>query len=127
MTTTPADDGTIDITNLVETMKATFVTAGKDYLMGLVLAIPGIGSIASWFIKVLFGDAITWLLNQLTGWAVLEAFFINTAIRKASQAGDYVAAVAAKNNLPPTASDDDYEKMERAEMVAFSDFVRITN
>lgn len=122
-----SDDGTIDITNIVSAMKDTFVLSGKDYILALALAVPGIGPVAAWFIKVFLGPFISWALRKLSDWAVMQAFFMNTAIRKASQAIDYETAVNAKNNLPPTATDAEYERAERAEILAFNNFVRVTN
>jgi len=120
-------DGTIDLTEVVEKMKSTFVVAGKSYLVNAALAIPGVGPVAAWFIKVLFGPAIEWVLEKLTNWTAMQAFFLNTAIRKGAQASDYVLAVAAKEALPPTATDDEYERAEQNEILAFDRFVSIAN
>lgn len=118
---------TIDITEVVEQMRSTFVLAAKAYIMGLLLAIPGVGPFAVWFIKVFGGAFINWLLNTLSNWGVMQAFFLNTAMRKASQAIGYTDKVKAKNNLPPTATDEEYEKAELEEIQAFNNLVLVTN
>ena len=117
--------GTIDITNTVESIKTTFVTAATAYIYGLeVAAVPEVGLP---IISQLDQAAVKGILNALTGWALLEAFFLNTAIRKASQAQDYVEAITAKNALPPTASQEVYAKAEAAEIAAFRNFVLLGN
>lgn len=121
------ENGTIDITDVVEKMKETFVLAAKQFLVNSALAIPGIGAIAAWFIKVLASEAIEWGLRKLSNWSVMQAFFLNTAIRKGAQAADYVKTVAAKESLPPTATDEDYYAAEQAEILAFDRFVSLTN
>ncbi len=120
------DDGTIDLTDVIEKMKTTFVLAAKDYLVLQALAVPGLGTIAAWFVRVLGSAAIDWTLNKLANWTVMQAFFLNTAMRKLSQAKEYVIAVNEKENLSD-ASEVDYEKAERKEIDLFIDFVRISN
>lgn len=121
------DSGTIDITDLVEKLRRTFVKAAKAYLMGLALAIPGLGWLATFAIKVFLGGAIDWVLNVLSKWEVMQLFFLNTAIRKASQSVDYVSAVAGVGSLPSNVSDEVYANAEQAEINAFYNFVRVTN
>lgn len=70
---------------------------------------------------------IRWVAETISASAMMQGFFINTAIRKSSQASDYVLAVHARVNLPPTATDAEYERAERAEILAFNNFVRVTN
>lgn len=53
------------------------------------------------------------------------AFFTNTAIRKASQAADYITAVDQKESLGDV-SDEVYEKAELLEILTFSNLVRVT-
>lgn len=99
----------------------------KNYLIGLALAIPGLGPFVYWLIKTFAGTVLDWILNALTKWEVMQAFFLNTAIRKASQAQDYVDMVNKKNSLPENATDAEYEKAEAAEIAAFTAFVSVTN
>lgn len=120
-------DGTIDLTNLVDKMKATFILAGKQFIIAEALAIPGLGPFAVWVIKNILDSAIEWALTKLSNWPYMQAFFWNTAIRKASQADDYIDKINYRESLPTIASDDEYEKAERAELEAFDRFVRVTN
>lgn len=120
-------DGTIDITNTVSNMSDTFVTLAYNYLTGLALAIPGIGPVLTWFIKIFAGPLIKWGLEKLVVWSVMQAFFMNTAIRKASQATDYTEAMKIKLGLPEDVSDEEYANAEAAEMHAFVNFVMVTN
>lgn len=121
------NDGTVDITDLVENMRSVFVQWASTYLWGLLIAVPGLGWIAAPILKVLFGAALKWLLTKLSQSAVMLAFFLNTAIRKASQASDFADAVKHRKSLPTNASEEEYEKAERAQMLAFNRFVRVTN
>lgn len=122
--TSPPTD-TIDITNLVTSLKTTFINWAVAYIYGLEVAaepwvgLPIISSIDRMIVKAL----ITYLVNS----AIMEAFFLNTAVRKASQAQDYVDAIAAKAALPPTTSQANYQLAEQAEMTAFRNFVMVTN
>lgn len=120
-------DGTIDLTDIAEKMKATFVIAGKEFLLAQALAIPGLGPFAAWAIRNLAASAIEWVLVKLSNWTYMQAFFINTAIRKASQARDYVAAVDAKDALPADATDEEFENAERLELESFDRLVRVSN
>jgi hypothetical protein len=122
---TMSENGIIDLTNVVEKMRSTFVLAAKEYLMGLLMAIPGLGPFAMWFARVLGGRFIDWVLGRLSEWSVMQAFFMNTAIRKGTQAASYVKKVDAKEQLPLTATDEEYEKAERDELAAFDVLVSL--
>lgn len=117
--------GTIDITNTVDNLKSTFVTWATAYIYGLEIA--AVPALATPIISDLDKALVKEILNLLTSAAIMEAFFLNTAIRKASQAQDYVDAINAKNKLPPTASQDEYAKAEALEVVAFRNFVMLGN
>lgn len=121
------NDGTIDITDTVEKMKETWVLAEKEALMAAILAIPGLGWIAFPIAKVLLGAAVHWTLTFLSNSGLMIAFFTNTVLRKASQAKDFTDAYSNKMNLPPTATDEEYEKAERIQIDKFNNFVRLTN
>lgn len=125
--TNPPNTGTIDITNVVENLRQSFVNWGVAYVYGLEVAVPGLEWVALPVISELDKTAIQAILDLISKSVIMEAFFINTTIRKASQAQDYVSAVDAKNSLPPTATKDEYEAAEKAEMSAFRNFVLITN
>lgn len=130
MTDTPTPvqpTGTIDITNVVDSLKSTFVTWAVAYIYGLEIAIPGLTWVALPVISTMDQEAIRLIIKFLADSVLMEAFFLNTAVRKASQAGDYVKAVAAKKLLPPTTSQEDYAKYEAAECLAFRNFVMLGN
>lgn len=122
-----ADDGTIDITDLVEAMRATFVDWADTYLWGLIVALPGVGWVAAPICKAVFGYILKWILTKLSKSAVMLAMFMNTAMRKASQAHTFAQAVDFLNNLPTTASDEDYEKAEQNKIAAFERFVPVSS
>lgn len=119
------NDYTIDLTDLAEKMKESFVLSGHDFLLNLVLA-SGIGAVGAWFVKVLLSPFIKWVLEKLSEWALMQAFFINTAIRKSSQADDYINAINQRKNLT-NASDKEYQRAEENEIEAFNRFVRLSN
>lgn len=121
-----AEPGVVDITDLVENLRSSFVTWGVAYVYGLEIATPGLEWVALPIISTLDKAAVKEILTFITKAAVMEAFFLNTAIRKASQADDYVTAMTAKNSLPPTASQEEYAKFEQAEISAFKSFVTLT-
>lgn len=121
------ESGVIDITNLAESMRETFVTWATGFVIAQAVATPGFQWLAFPVIDIFFKAVVTWILNVLTLSAVMGSFFLNTSLRKSSQAQDYLAALTAKNNLPPTASDDEYEKAEQAEIAAFNSFVVLGN
>lgn len=120
-------DDTIDITDLVSKTRSTFVEWAVMYAYGQLILVPGltwmalpvVKSIVQWFIQI--------VVNDISNAAVMEGFFLNTAIRKATQADDFVQAVNAKNNLPKDASDDEYNQAERVQMDSFRNFVAVTN
>lgn len=119
--------GTIDITNVVDSLKSTFITWAVAYVYGLEIAVPGLEWVAMPIIADLDKAAIKAIITLLVNSVVMEAFFLNTAIRKASQAQDYVDAITTKKSLPPTASQEEYAKAEAAECLAFRNFVMLGN
>lgn len=117
----------IDITQLVEAMRQTFVTWGTQLVFGLEIEIPGMQWVTLPVISSLDKAAIKEILTLLSKSAVMEAFFINTSIRKQSQSLDYLSAVTVRSSLPQDATDDQYQAAEDAEMKAFANFVKVTN
>lgn len=115
----------IDITDLVEKMRTTFVSIETEAAFVALssvagfqwLKLPVISSIAKKMIEV--------VISGLSKRSVMMAFFTNTAIRKSSQAQDYVDAVNAKENLGDV-TDEIYEQYEIREISAFNNFVRVT-
>lgn len=124
---TPPPTGTIDITNVVESVASSFETYADNFLFGLIIAQPGMAWLGLPIISSIAKFIIGKVVSALVGDALMQAFFLNTAIRKASQADDYLAAMDAKNALPTTATDKEYYDAESKEMAAFRNFVIITN
>ena len=96
-----------------------------NYVVGL--AVGAFAPLGWPILGPLFSFIVKEILTAVGNAAEMEAFFLNTAVRKASQAQDYVDAVNTKNGLPSTASDADYEAAEQAEMAAFRNFVMVSN
>ena len=124
---TDTSSGTIDLTGVVSSMQSTFVTWANTAVFAGLLTVPGmqwIGlPVVSYIVKAAINAAIAWLAES----AMMAAFFLNTAVRKASQAQDYADAVSNKNGLPPTATPEEFKNAEQAEMDAFHRFVLFTN
>lgn len=125
--TDPPPTGTIDITNLVEAMKNTWVKWATTSITTAAAATPYTFWIKWPVIGTLFSLLVQLGVTFLANTAEMAAFFLNTAIRKEGQAQDYIDALNVKNSLPPTASDEEYENAEQAEMAAFRNFVMVTN
>jgi hypothetical protein len=123
----PPPSGTIDITNLVEQLRQAFVRWGTQFIINAAAAVPYLSWLGLPVIRQLFQFIVNKLLDVLSKAMEMQGFFMNTAIRKASQAKDFVDAVAAKEALPPTASNEEYENAEKRQMVAFRNFVMFTN
>ena len=117
---------TIDITDLVEKTRSTFVDWAVLYVYGLEIAIPGMEWVAVPVIKDIDQEIIRLVLNGLSNSAVMQSFFLATVVRKATQADDFVAAVVFKQNLPDNVTDEEYDLAERKQMDAFRDFVAVT-
>lgn len=119
---------TIDITDTVEKMRSAFVDWAVAFIYAEELAIPGLGPIIA---LPIIGDIdrliIRMIVESLSKHVVMEAFFMNTAIRKAAQAGDFVDAANALGSAPKDISDDEYKKLEQARADAFRNFVMVTN
>jgi len=124
---TPPPTGTVDITDVVAKMQQSFVSWGTAYVYGLEIATPGLEWVALPVISELDKEAVKEILTLLSKSAEMQSFFMNTAIRKASQAQDFVGTIDAKNKLPPTATQKEFEDAERVQMAAFRNFVLVTN
>lgn len=126
-TQTTQPTGTIDITATVSNLQDSFITWGVAYVFGLEIAIPGMQWVADPIISTLDKAAVKAILTFISKSVIMEGFFINTAIRKASQAEDYISAINVKKSLPTTATDQEYANAESKEMLAFRNFVMVTN
>jgi hypothetical protein len=115
----------IDITDVVEKSRQAFVDWGVDYIFGLGMAVPALRWLTLPVIRVVTRAIVKIILDEISQSVIMGAFFFNTAIRKASEAGDFVDAVNAKNALPEDVSDEEYKKFERAQMDAFITFASV--
>lgn len=123
----PPSTGTIDITNLVEALKNAWIKWGTTYLTTLAASTPYTFWLKWPVISTIFNFFVELGMTALAKALEMQGFFVNTAIRKASQAGDFISAVNAKDSLPPTATQEEYENAEKAQMAAFRNFVMVTN
>jgi hypothetical protein len=119
--------GTVDVTNLVATLQSTFVNWATAYVVAQTIAIPYLSWIAMPFVNYIYKSLVGWLLGILSRSTVMMAFFMNTAIKKASQAQDYLDAVNAKNSLPNTVTQAQYKQYEQNEISAFNSLVSLTS
>jgi hypothetical protein len=119
--------GTIDITNLTDNLKSTFIDWAVAFVYGEEIAVPGLEWVALPIISELDKAALREVITLVCNSLVMQAFFVNTAIRKASQAQDYVDAFNYKKSLNPGVSDEEYKLAEQKEISAFRNFVMVTN
>lgn len=124
--TTPNSDDVIDITNLVSTMQATWIKWATKTIDTAVASNPSTSWLRWPVIGYLFNLIVELILTKLSNQAEMLAFFGDTAVRKASQAVDYINATAALKALPETISEADYAKAEQAEITSFRSFVTLT-
>jgi hypothetical protein len=127
MTNETPDSGTIDLTETVKLMKETFVKTSVDFIFQAASSTAYTFWLKWPVISTIFKTIVELVVSTLANMLEMEAFFINTAIRKASQAADYVNAVSELKALPETATFEEYENAEKKEMAAFRNFVRVTN
>jgi hypothetical protein len=118
-------DDTVDITDLVDTMRESFVKWGEEYAVNAAILSPGFGWLALPVVNLFFRGIVKWVLNIVAKSLIMEAFFLNTSVRKASQASDYVNAVNKRKLIKY--GDASYEKAEQDEIKAFNNFVRVTS
>lgn len=118
---------TIDITDLVEKTRSSFVDWAVAYLFGLEVAIPGMEWVALPIVSQIDQEVIRIVIDALSKSAEMLAFFTNTVMRKATQSQDFIDAVNYKDSLPANASDEEYAKAEASQMDAFRNFVALTD
>lgn len=123
----PPPTGTIDVTDLVEKLKATWIRWATTTVVTTAKALPYLSWLAVPVVSTLFEFSVEKIVTVLANALEMQGFFIHTAIRKAGQAGDYINAIAAKAALPSTATNLEFENAEKAEMAAFRNFVMLTN
>lgn len=118
--------GSVDITELVEKIRLAWVDWGVHSAVTAATAIPGIGWFGLLLMKTIGESIVRAILDFISRKAEMLAFFVNTAIRKASQAKDFVSAVDAKYSLPKTATKEEFARAEQNQMSAFAQFVVVT-
>lgn len=119
-------NATIDLTDAVEKMRVTFTTLGKVFLYECLCSIPYVGvGFKAPIISTIVKLGINWALDKLGSWSVMQAFFMNTALRKTSQAFDYVDAVNEKLKLVGV-TNEVYKLAEKKEMDTFINLVMVT-
>jgi hypothetical protein len=118
---------TIDITILVENMRSTFVTMALKLIYTQAATVPWLLWINTPIIHSMVDKFLNWVLDAITQWEVMQAFFLNTAIRKSLQSKDYTEAILYKNNLPTNATAEQFKKAEQYEIDTFNNFVRFSN
>lgn len=121
------NDGTVDITDLVERAREAFVTAGADFIYSAVVVLPGFTWLTWPIISPIFKTIIKKLLEVLSTWGLLQMFIMNTILKKPAQAKDWIDALNKKLALPKDVSEADYEKAEQMQIEAFNNFVVFTN
>lgn len=118
---------TVDISDVVSKLQSTFVTWATAYVFGVEIAIPGLEWVALPIISTIDKDLLKEVFILVANAPVMQAFFLNTAIKKASEAQDYIFAIEAKNNLSSSATKEEILNAEKLEMATFRNFVLLTN
>lgn len=112
----------VDLTDLVETMRTTFVTWSVNTIFAQTVATPGLQWLALPIISSIYRAILTKIVGMVSKEAAMQLFFMNTAIRKSTQSKDYVDAVRAKQGAKTY---EEFEKAEQYEIQAFNNFVRL--
>lgn len=123
----PPAPGTVDITNVVEAVRSSFVTFAVSFVLAAAATTPWLAWTRLPVISQAFSASLKWVMGTLSESAVMEAFFLNTTIRKQGQAHEFIDAVDALASLPKTASREEYANAEAHRMAAFRNFVMLTN
>ena len=116
----------IDITDLVTNLKKTWIASATQLVFTGAVSVPWLSWLGLPVISNLFKFIIEKIVTAIADALEMQAFFLNTALKKAGQAQDYINAVNFKNSLPPTATNEEYKYAEKLEMEAFRDFVMVS-
>jgi hypothetical protein len=117
----------IDITNLVDSMREDFVVWATNFIYLAEISIPAFSWVATPIVSDIDKDIVKAILESLSKSVVMLAFFENTAIKKVSQAKDYISTKTALKALPVTASAEEYADAEKKNITAFASFVSLTS
>lgn len=119
-----AEKSSIDVTELVEELRSSFVSWATAHIFYILASSPSTAWLALPVIAPIVRGLIEWIFNRISKTVEMEIFFLNTAMRKAEQATDYLAARRAKELA---GGEDEYAELERKEITAFVNFVRLRN
>jgi len=117
----------IDITDLVEKSRTTFVDWAVAYMYGEEIVIPGLAWVALPVISDIDKEVLRLIVDELSKSVVMLGFFANTAIRKADQSQNFLEAEEALRNLPAGITSEGVRKLEAAKIAAFAAFVSVAN
>lgn len=121
------ENGVVDITETVEELRQAWVTWAIRYIDGLEAAAPNLMWLNAPIVDQIEHEILKMILDAISKSVEMQAFFLNTAIRKASQAKDFTAAVREIREKQQTMTEDEFEKAEQRKMAAFRSFVAVTS
>lgn len=121
------DPGVVDITQLSLALKDTWVLIEVAASLAGIAAIPGMQWVSLPFVNKIFSYILNWLFSKAAQRLYDFGFFKNSAIRKASQAHQFIDAINTKNSLPANISQEEFKKYERIQMDQFRYLVVLSN
>lgn len=123
-----ANEPYIDVTALAHSLGETAVLVGTKAALAAVIAVPGLGWIASVPVfTVILNKIITWILKRAEETIERKAMNLGTALQQAHRASRFTAASNKLKSLPPETSEEVYAKAEQDKISAFRELVRIAS
>lgn len=110
----------MDISNLIDQLKDTWIRWAVTLIMNAVSVTPGLTWLRWPIISAIFETIIRYIMTAIANGLEMEGMFYQTAIRKADQAHEYIHA---HEHLKSVVTEKDYELAEKIEMALFHDFV----
>lgn len=120
------EDGVVDITETVEELRQAWVTWSIRYINGLEAATPELMWLNGSLTNSVEEAILKVILDAISKAVEMQAFFLNTAIRKASQAKDFTKVVREIREKQENMTEEEFEKAEQRKMDAFRNFVSVT-
>jgi len=114
-----------DITALSDKLGSTFESWAVSFLLREITSISGLVWLSWPILNPLLTFFLTRVISRLCRSIEMRSLFFHVAIRKAESAQRYLNAKMTLENLPPTATDDEYEQAEKLAMAAFCSLVTI--